>query len=169
MPDTRVLIGPYVPDGGVVDRTHPANGAGEDAGAVDLIYAIVLLQGAFGLLAALGVAALMGSLVYLVAPVVKFAVMLVVAARIRRRRSWALIVMVIVQTSAMTGFWVSVLIGALPGVTTTINLVGLLTGMALPVVVIVLCVRIMRGTRANVANDGGEAGADLTDTMELPR
>jgi hypothetical protein len=74
--------------------------------------------------------------------------------------------MVLVQASALTGYWVSVLIGQLPAVATTINLVGLLTGVALPIAVIVLTVRILLGLRTSVVRHG--VGPDLT-TQPLPR
>jgi hypothetical protein len=65
--------------------------------------------------------------------------------------------MVLVQGSAMTGYWVSALIGQLPAVTTTINLVGLLTGVALPIGVIVLTVRILLNPWMVGPGSGGTA------------
>jgi hypothetical protein len=118
----------------------------DSAGEFDVIYALVLLQGGFGVLASFGVVGLMGSPVYLVAPLVKFAAMLFLAVRIARGRRWASITMIAVQSASVAGYLISLLISLFPAVTATVNLVGLITGLAVPAAVIWLCVRMLKRT-----------------------
>lgn len=118
-------------------------------GPADVIYVLTLLQVAAGLLAMLGELVLMGgSPLYLPIPLAKAVVLLVVAAKILRGRRWAMIAMIVNEALAVLGFWVGALIGLFPQLDHTVNLVGLLTGLALPVGITYLCATLLARTPA---------------------
>jgi len=111
--------------------------------SAEVVRVLLLVQAAAGLLASVGELLLMGSPLYAVFPIVKAAVLVVLANRIVRRRRRALTVTIVVQCLGLLGVWFGVLLGLLPGLAPSITLVGLLTGVALPVAVIVLCARLV--------------------------
>ena len=106
---------------------------------LDVVYVLCLFQVAFLLLAAIGETLLMGNPGYLLLPVIKSVLMLVFAAGAVRRRRWALRALVVLSWLTLVGFVLGLLVGLLPGVDSTVNLVGLLTNVGLPVAIIVLC------------------------------
>ena len=110
----------------------------------DVVYALVLLEGAFGLLAGLGMVVLMGGKpVYLLMPAAKLTALLILATNAIGGRRWAMIALIVAQAVSLLGFVLDVLVGLLPQVHFTINLVGLLTGVAMPVAVIRLCAKLL--------------------------
>jgi len=110
----------------------------------DVVYALVLLEGAFGLLAGLGMVVMMGGKpVYLLMPVAKLTALLIFATNAICGRRWAMIALIVSQAVSLLGFVLDVLVGLLLQVQFTINLVGLLTGVAMPVAVIRLCARLL--------------------------
>jgi hypothetical protein len=126
-------------------RAEPA--APAHGGPADVVYVLTLLQVAAGLLAMLGELLLMGGrLFYLPVPLAKAVLLLVLAAKISGGRRWAMIAMIINEGLAVLGFWAGALIGMLPQLDHTITLVGLLTGLALPVGVTYLCVTLLART-----------------------
>jgi hypothetical protein len=99
-----------------------------------------LLQVAFLLLAALGEVILMGgSASYLLPPVVKSVLLIVCATQALSRRRWALRTLTVLAWITLVGFALQQLVGLFPAVDATVNLVGLMTNVALPVAVILLC------------------------------
>lgn len=125
-------------------RAEDAPGLREIATTPDLVYALVLLQGGFGVLASFGTVMLMGSPVYLAMPVMTLAAMLFLAVKAAHGQRWAIITTIIFQSVALAEYALSALIGLLPAVTFTFNLVGLITGLAMPATVIWLCARLLK-------------------------
>jgi hypothetical protein len=89
---------------------------------------------------------LMGSPLYLVLPLVKAALLVVVGGRVVRGRRWAMGTAIALEWFTLIGMLLGVTVGLLPGLAPAVTLVGLLTGVALPVGVIVLCARLHAGT-----------------------
>ncbi len=113
-------------------------------GRADVVYVLLLVQAAAGLLAMLGELVFMGgSPLYALAPVTKTLVLLVFAALVVRGRRGALVGVVALQLLALTGFALGAVAGLLPQLDFTPTLTGLLTGVVLPVAVTVLCVRLL--------------------------
>lgn len=122
-------------------------GSRDSGGTPDVIYALVLVQGGLGVLASFGMVALRGSPVYLLLPLVTLAVLVVLAATAAGGRRWAVITLIAVQGAALVGYGLGAALGLLPQLTWTVNLVGLLTGVALPAAIIWLCTRLLAATR----------------------
>ncbi|WP_327004773.1 hypothetical protein OHA72_58745 [Dactylosporangium sp. NBC_01737] len=102
---------------------------------------LLVLQGAFGLTSTLGVLTLMGfNPVYAVAPVAHAALLMTLGALLERRR-WALVTTIVAEVLAVAGWQLQLALGLLPQLDFTVNLTGLLTTLALPVTVLVLCAR----------------------------
>jgi hypothetical protein len=109
-------------------------------GAAEIVYVLCLLQAAFLLLGGVGEVLLMGgNPAYLVMPLAKMVLLFVFAAKALAGRRWALIAVIVLQGITLTGFWLQVGAGILPWVDFTVNLVGLITGLALPAATIYLC------------------------------
>jgi hypothetical protein len=120
---------------------------------IDVVYVLSLLQVSFLLLAGVGEVLLMGgNPLYLFLPVVKSALLLLFAAAALRRRRWALRGLVVLAWITLVGFGLQLVAHLLPWVDFSVNLVGLLTNLALPIAVIWLCrpelVAIKRARRA---------------------
>jgi hypothetical protein len=114
--------------------------ATEPGGGMDVVYVLCLMQVAFLVLGGLGEQLLMGgNPLYLVVPVAKIVLLLVFATKAVKGRLWALIGLIAVQGITLFGFQLQLIGGLLPMVDFTINLVGLLTNLALPAGVIWLC------------------------------
>jgi hypothetical protein len=112
------------------------------ATSADVAYVLMLLQAAFGVVATLGMVLLMGgSVVHAIVPLLFAVALLVVAAKVARRRRWALIAALVVESAGLGGLMLDVVLGTLRQVDYVPTLTGLLTTVALPVAVIVLCVR----------------------------
>jgi len=117
----------------------------ERGGPADIVYVLCLLQAAFGLLAALGEVLLMGgNPLYLLVPLAKAVLLVVLAAKAVTGRRWALVALIVVSAMTLVAFWLQLGAALLPGVGLTVNLVGLTTTVALPVAVIVLCGQSLR-------------------------
>jgi hypothetical protein len=102
---------------------------------------LLVLQGAFGLTGTLGVVTLMGfNPVYAIAPVAHAALLMTLGALLERRR-WALVTTIVAEVLALAGWQLQLLLGLLPQVDFTVNLTGLLSTLALPLAVLVLCAR----------------------------
>jgi len=113
-----------------------------------VVYVLCLMQAAFVLLGGLGEVLLMGGNPgYLVLPLAKAVVLFVLAAKVVSVRRWAMIALVVVQSMTIFGFWIQVAAGALPWVDYTVNLVGLITNLALPGTLIYLCIAMFVRTR----------------------
>jgi hypothetical protein len=104
-----------------------------------LAYILVLLQVGLTALAGLGESVVMHNPLYLLVPVLRAALLLIVVTRLGRR--WAAITLIVVEGLSLVGFWISVGAGLLPWVAYPVNLVGLLTDLALPAVVLYVAVR----------------------------
>jgi hypothetical protein len=110
---------------------------------------LALLQAALGLLAALGQLLFTGANpVYLVAPLAR-AVLLVVAAASGRR--WGMVALLVLEGLSIVGFFLSGLVGLLPWVDTTVNLVGLLANLAVPAVMLWLALRLLTTPRSTLS------------------
>ena len=121
---------------------HPASRA--TGGEADLLFSLVLLQCGFGVLASLSMMVLMGNAVFLVLPLLKLVALLFIAGRAAAQRRWAMITMIAIQAVALAGYLLGAVLGLLPALTFTFNLVGLITGVSLPAAVIWLCARLLR-------------------------
>ncbi len=108
--------------------------------AADVVYVLCLLQAAFLLLAAVGEQLLMGgNPLYLVLPVAKIALLILFATKVVSGRRWAMIGLIAVQGVTLVGFWLQFAAGFLPWVDFTVNLVVLITNVAMPATVVYLC------------------------------
>jgi hypothetical protein len=110
----------------------------------DVAHALLLLQAAFGIVATLGMLLLMGGrLVYALIPTLSWLVLFVLAGLVARRRRWAYVAAILVEGLSLAGWLLNVAVGVVPQIDVTVNLVGLLTEVGLPVAVLVLCTRAL--------------------------
>jgi hypothetical protein len=117
-------------------------------GVADVVYVLCLMQAAFLLLAAVGETLLMGfNPAYLVIPVAKVVLLLVFATKAVSGRRWALIGLIVLHAVTLLGYAIQFWAGFLPWVDHTVNLVGLLTNLALPAAVLVMCAGRLGGGR----------------------
>src|SRR5215467_9229627 len=108
--------------------------------SLDIVYVLSLLQVAFLLLAAVGEVLLMGgNPAYLLFPIVKSVLLVLFATMALRQRRWALRGLVVLAWITLVGLVLQFLVGLFPAVDFTINLVGLMTNVAMPAAVIWLC------------------------------
>ncbi len=153
----------------------PAEGPVATGGALDVVYVLGLMQVAFIALAAIGEQLLMGgNPAYLVLPLAKIVLMLVFVTKALRRRRSALRGLVVLQWVTLVGFGLQLVAGLLPGVDFTVNLVGLLTNLVLPLAVIWLCRPELRALKAakrsvRVYPVPQDPYAPIDPTTELPR
>lgn len=109
-------------------------------GPADVVYVLLLFQAAMGLLAVLGLVVIMGgNLAYALVPSVKPVLLLTLARGIVRGRRRAVGFVIAIEAGSLVGYSLNFLIGFLPPVDVTVNLVTLLSNVALPLAVIVLC------------------------------
>jgi hypothetical protein len=121
-------------------QTEPAR-RGDRA---DVVYVLLLVQVGAGLLSMLGEVLFMGgNPLYALAPLTRAIATLVFAALAVRGRTGALIGVIVLQSLTLIGFTLSALVGLLPMLDFTPTLTGLLTGVALPVAVIIMCSRLL--------------------------
>ena len=120
---------------------------------VDVVYVLCLLEVAFLLLAGVGEVLLMGfNPAYLALPLVKTVLLLVFATGAVSGHRWAMLGLIVLHCVTLAGFGLQFWAGFLPWIDYTLNLVGLLTNVALPVAVIVGCAsRLPRRPRPVVA------------------
>jgi hypothetical protein len=116
-----------------------------DESRADVVYVLCLMQGAFLLLAGLGELLLMGgNPAYLLLPVAKVVLLLWLATKVVKGRRWAAYTLIAVQVVTLLGYQVQLMGGLLmPTLDFTVNLVGLLTNLALPVAVIWLAIQVL--------------------------
>jgi hypothetical protein len=113
-------------------------------GAAEIVYVLCLLQAAFLLLGGVGEVLMMGgNPAYLVLPLAKMVLLFVFAAKALAGRRWALIAVIVLQGITLTGFWLQVGAGILPWVDFTVNLVGLITNLAMPAGIVYLCATLL--------------------------
>jgi hypothetical protein len=106
-------------------------------GYAQLGYVLVLLQGSLTLLAALGEVVVMGgNPLYLAVPSLHTVALIVAGSNLRRR--WGAILLMVLESLSLLGFWLSFAVGYLPWVVYPVNLTGLLTDVALPASVLFL-------------------------------
>lgn len=118
--------------------------APERGSGVDVVYVLMLLQATFGVVATLGLLVLMGgNPAVTVVPLLYGAALLTLASRAVRRRRWALIATIVVEGGALGGVVLEWAVGLLPQVDFQPTITGLVTTIALPVAVIVLCARAL--------------------------
>jgi hypothetical protein len=120
----------------------------EDTSLLDVIHVLLLLQGAIGVLGGLAMLLFMGGNP-LVLPVTLGTplLLLVVAAGVVRRLRWAFSVATAIQALTLLGFVVSFLFGLLAIVDFSINLLTLVTNVAMPVALI----RLLRSAKPAAA------------------
>jgi hypothetical protein len=118
----------------------------ESRRGMDVVYVLCLMQVAFLLLGAVGEQLLMGgNPLYLGLPLVKVILLFVFATKAVKGRRWAMVALLVTQAITVGGFVLQFVVGALlPMLDYTVNLVGLLTNVGLPVAVAWLCVAELR-------------------------
>lgn len=109
-------------------------------GPVDVVYVLLLLQAAMGLLAVLGLVLIMGgNPAYAVVPSIKPVLLLILARGVVRGWRRALGFVIAIETVSLAGYGLNLMVGFLPQADVTVNLVTVLSNVALPLVVIALC------------------------------
>jgi len=131
-------------------------------GREDVVYVLVLVQAAAGLLAMAGELLFMGNALYLVIPVVKAVVLLVLAVKVVGHRRWASIALLTFEGLSLVGVGVSLAVGLLPWVDRTVTLTGLLTEMGLPLIVIVYCAQSLVDRPQTIASSAVPVEQELT-------
>src|SRR5262245_32502040 len=112
----------------------------------ELARLLLLMTAGLTLLAMLGEIVLMGSLWYAAVPVTKAILLMVLARKIVRSRRWARTTTMVLASISLTGFTISSLIGLLPQLDHTVTLTGLITEVALPVMLIVVSGQLLAET-----------------------
>jgi hypothetical protein len=129
-------------------RQGPRSGTSAEArrateqggGTADVVYVLCLLQAGFVMLAGFGELLLMGgNPAYLVMPVAKVTLLILLAAKVVTGRRWAMITLIVLQGVTLIGFWLQVIAGLTPWLDYTVNLVGLITNVAMPLGLVYLC------------------------------
>jgi hypothetical protein len=121
-------------------------------GYAHLALVLALLQAGFTSLAMLGEVIVMGgNPLYLPVPLVHSALLVVAASAVRK--PWGATVALVVEAWSIVGFWLSVLVGALPWFVYPVNLTGLLTDLVVPacVMYLALCSLAYRGATRTTA------------------
>jgi hypothetical protein len=104
--------------------------------------ALLTVQAGFGLVGTLGLVVVMGfNPWYAVLPGLYTVFLVILGEFVGRARAWALTAAIIAEGFALAGWVLQVLVGLLPPVDFTVNLVGLLTMLGLPIAATVLCAR----------------------------
>jgi hypothetical protein len=151
------------------DVVAPVKGATPPESGLDIVYVLSLMQVAFLLLAAAGEVVLMGGNgSYLLLPVVKSTLLIIFATCALRHRRWALRALVVLAWITLAGVVAQALIGLFPAVDYTLNLVGLMTNVAMPVAVIWLCRPHLRRIRDERRRAALERAAKLPAPSSLP-
>jgi hypothetical protein len=135
--------------------TSSSRAAFSSRASFDVILVLVLIESAAWLLAGFGQAIFMGGPVPLLVPLLKSLLVIVLAVRAAGagagHREWAVLALLVVHALALPGFWLGLAAGFAPWVTPSVTLAGLLTGVALPLAVVCLCVGLLRRPRATAA------------------
>jgi len=112
----------------------------------ELARLLLLLTAGMTLLAMFGEIILMGSLIYAAVPVIKATLLMVLARKVAALRRWAMMTTVVLSGMTLGGFTISTLIGLVPQLDHTVTLTGLITGVALPLMLIVLSAQLLAAT-----------------------
>jgi hypothetical protein len=121
-------------------------------GLADVVYVICLMQASFLALAGVGEVLLMGGNgAYLIVPLIKAAVVVWLAAKIVRLRTWALITLIVLQAVTLATIPVQFLIGLAPVVDFSPSLVELVTDVFVPMAVIAMCALLIGQRRQQIA------------------
>jgi hypothetical protein len=112
----------------------------------ELARLLLLMMAGLTLLAMVGQIVLMGTLWYAVVPIMKAALLMVLARKVAALRRWAMITTIVVAGVSLAGFTLSSLVALLPQLDHTVTLTGLLTEIALPITLIVLCAQLLAVT-----------------------
>ena len=112
----------------------------------ELARLLLLLTAGMTLLAMFGEIILMGSLIYAAVPVIKAILLMVLARKVAALRRWAMMTTVVLSGMTLGGFTISTLIGLVPQLDHTVTLTGLITGVALPLMLIVLSAQLLAAT-----------------------
>ena len=117
-----------------------ASAAPAPGGPADVVFVLLLLQAAMGLLATLGLTVIMGvNLVYALVPSIKPILLLVLARRLVRGRRGAVAFIIAIEAVSLAGYALNLLVGFAPQVDVTVNLITVLSNVALPMAILVLC------------------------------
>src|SRR5262245_60165798 len=118
----------------------------ESRRGMDVVYVLCLMQVAFLLLGAVGEQLLMGgNPLYLGLPLIKVVLLFAFATKAVKGRRWAMVALLVTQAITVGGYALQFVVGGLlPMLDFTVNLVGLLTNVGLPVAVAWLCVGELR-------------------------
>ena len=111
-----------------------------------LLFVLAVSQTALAVVAALGEVVFVGSGIYLIVPVLRGLLLLIAAGRAARPRRGPLIVVIVLEHLSVFGFFFGLLVGLLPWVSDTVNLVGLLTNLVLPWAMIYLAAMLLGNT-----------------------
>ncbi|GIH02520.1 hypothetical protein Rhe02_05870 [Rhizocola hellebori] len=121
----------------------PLATADRRVGRAELIRLLLLMTAGFTLLAMFGEIVLMASPWYAVLPIGKAILLLVLARKVAAQRRWALMATIVVSALGLTGFVASSLVGLIPQLDHTLTLTGLITQIALPITLILLCAQLL--------------------------
>ncbi|HZM81352.1 MAG TPA: hypothetical protein VFC19_36970 [Candidatus Limnocylindrales bacterium] len=114
-----------------------------------VVFVLLAVQAGTILLAMLGELLFMRGLpFYAAAPLIRVILTLVCAGLIVRGHRGAIITTIVLQGLSLAGFSLSMAAGVLPQVAFTPTLTGLVTGVVLPIVVIVYCGHLLKWRRA---------------------
>lgn len=106
-------------------------------------YVLVLIQVGTGLLAMIGELLFMGNPVYALIPLLKSVALVLLAVLLASGRMWVPIALLCLEGLSLSGVGVSLLVGLLPGLDRTMTVSGLLTEVALPLTIAVLCAQLL--------------------------
>jgi hypothetical protein len=109
----------------------------------ELARLLLLMAAGMTLLAMFGEIILMGSLIYAAVPVIKAALLMLLARKVAALRRWAMVATIVLSGMTLGGFTISTLIGLLPQLDHTVTMTGLVTEVALPLVLIVLSAQLL--------------------------
>jgi hypothetical protein len=116
-----------------------------------VVLVLVCVQIGAGVLAMVGELLFMGgNPLYILEPLIR-AVVTAILAGLMHRRTGALYGLMAMQVISLIGFMISAALGLLPQLTFTPTLTGLLTGVALPVAILVLTFQEWYANRARAA------------------
>lgn len=112
----------------------------------ELARLLLLMSAGMTLLAMFGEIILMGSLIYAAVPVIKAGLLMVLARKVAALRRWAMVTTIVLSGLTLGGFTISALIGLFPQLDHSVTMTGLITGVALPVTLIVLSAQLLSST-----------------------
>jgi hypothetical protein len=98
------------------------------------------------LLAMFGEIILMGSPLYAAVPVLKATLLMVLARKVVALRRWAMVTTIVLSGITLGGFTLSAMVGVFPQVDHSVTMTGLVTGVALPIALIVLSAQLLAST-----------------------